>query len=106
MFDRIQNSEVRILYAEDTDAQRYAVSRVLQNAGFQVIEASTGQQALEQMSCRPDLVILDVKLPDISGLEVCRQIKSTEATASVPGNDTGSSGRPGRRRRRLLGSTD
>ncbi|HZP64241.1 MAG TPA: response regulator [Terriglobales bacterium] len=84
MFDRIQNSEVRILYAEDTDAQRYAVSRVLQNAGFQVIEASTGQQALEQMSCRPDLVILDVKLPDISGLEVCRQIKSTEATARVP----------------------
>jgi PAS domain S-box-containing protein len=84
MFDRIQNPGVRILYADDTDAQRYAVARVLRNAGFQVVEASTGQEALEMMSCRPDLVILDVKLPDISGLEVCRQIKSAEATARIP----------------------
>jgi PAS domain S-box-containing protein len=84
MFDKIQNSDVRILYADDTDAQRYAVSRVLRNAGFQVIEASTGQEALERMTSRPDLVILDVKLPDISGLDVCRQLKSAEATARIP----------------------
>src|SRR5579862_1210273 len=84
MFDRVQNRDICILYADDTDAQRYAVSRVLRNAGFQVIEANTGQQALEMMSSRPDLVILDVKLPDISGLEVCRQIKSAEATARIP----------------------
>jgi len=84
MFDRVQNTDIRILYADDTDAQRYAVSRVLRNAGFQVIEASTGQEALERMSSRPDLVILDVKLPDISGLEVCRQLKSAETTARIP----------------------
>jgi len=84
MFDRIQNADVRILYADDTDAQRYAVSRVLRKAGFQVIEASTGQEALDMMSSRPDLVILDVKLPDISGLDVCRRLKSAESTARIP----------------------
>lgn len=84
MFDRIQNADFHILYADDTDAQRYAVSRILRNAGFQVIEAGSGQEALDMMSFRPDLVILDVKLPDISGLEVCRRLKSAEGTARTP----------------------
>jgi PAS domain S-box-containing protein len=76
--------EATVLYADDTEAQRYAVSRVLRRAGFEVLEAETGRQALELMSARPDLVVLDVNLPDISGLEVCKRIKSTEATARTP----------------------
>jgi len=79
-----QSAQPLILYAEDTEAQRYAISRVLRRAGFEVLEASTGREALELMERRPDLVVLDVKLPDISGYEVCRQIKSTEASARVP----------------------
>jgi PAS domain S-box-containing protein len=79
-----QSSRPLILYAEDTDAQRYAVSHVLRRAGFEVLEASTGRQALELMERRPDLVVLDVKLPDISGYEVCHRIKSSEASARVP----------------------
>ncbi len=77
-------SGTKILYADDTHAQRYALSRVLQSAGFEVIEASTGRQALEKMETRPDLVVLDVNLPDISGFEVCREIKSREASARTP----------------------
>lgn len=77
-------SEARILYADDTEGQRYAVSRILQRAGFEVLEASTGRQALEMMRARPDLVVLDVNLPDISGFEVCRQIKATDASARTP----------------------
>jgi PAS domain S-box-containing protein len=57
---------------------------MLRRGGFEVLEASTGREALQLMDRRPDLVVLDVKLPDISGYEVCRQIKSTEATARVP----------------------
>jgi len=73
-----------ILHVDDTDAQRYAISRVLRHAGFEVLEARTGQQALDIVERMPDLVILDVNLPDISGFAVCKQIKANEATARIP----------------------
>jgi PAS domain S-box-containing protein len=79
-----ESIEATILCADDTEAQRYAVARVLRGAGYRVIEASTGKQALEMAASGPDLVVLDVNLPDISGIEVCRQIKSSEATARTP----------------------
>ncbi|MFZ0817782.1 MAG: response regulator [Candidatus Sulfotelmatobacter sp.] len=73
-----------ILHVDDTEAQRYAVSRVLRHAGFEVLEARTGRQALEIVERLPDLVILDVNLPDISGFAVCKQIKANETTARIP----------------------
>lgn len=73
-----------ILYADDTAAQRYAVSRVLRGAGFRILEASTGRQALEMSSLAPDLIVLDVNLPDINGIEVCKQIKASAATSHTP----------------------
>jgi len=57
---------------------------VLRHAGFEVLEARTGVQALEIVGQLPDLVILDVNLPDISGFAVCKQIKAKEATARIP----------------------
>jgi len=80
-----QNSKaIKILHVDDTDAQRYALSRVLRHAGFDVLEARTGRQALDLASQLPDLVILDVNLPDIDGFAVCKQIKANEATARIP----------------------
>ncbi len=73
-----------ILYADDTAAQRYAVSRVLRSAGFSVIEASTGEQAIAMSAEHPDLILLDVNLPDINGIEVCKRIKATDSTARTP----------------------
>src|ERR1700755_1402026 len=73
-----------ILYVDDTEAQRYAVSRVLRRAGFEVREAATGSQALQMSALGPDLVVLDVKLPDIDGFEVCKRIKSNPITAHTP----------------------
>src|ERR1700689_410683 len=73
-----------ILHVDDTEAQRYAISRVLRHAGFEVLEARTGQQALDMVTRLPDLVILDVNLPDISGFAVCKQIKANEATSRIP----------------------
>ncbi len=73
-----------ILCADDTDAQRYAVCRILRSAGFEVMEAASGKQALEMMPMGPDLVVLDVQLPDISGLDVCRRIKANPQTVRIP----------------------
>src|SRR5690348_477944 len=84
MPDEMERTEGTILCADDTEAQRYAVSRVLRRAGFRVIEASSGKGALELSSTGPDLIVLDVNLPDINGIEVCRRIKANESTCRVP----------------------
>jgi len=73
-----------VLVVDDEISNRYAIARVLTQAGYRVVEAGTGDEALQSMgSERPDLVVLDVKLPDISGYEVCRRIKSDPETASI-----------------------
>jgi PAS domain S-box-containing protein len=80
-------SEIRpasILYVDDDDANRLAFSMVLRHAGFQTREAATGGDALRLAAEGPDLIILDVNLPDIDGFEVCRRIKAHPATSSIP----------------------
>jgi signal transduction histidine kinase len=74
----------RILHVDDNEATRYVVTRVLREAGFDVLEAGTGRGALEALARRPDLVILDVRLPDLSGFDVCRRIKADPQTRHVP----------------------
>lgn len=74
-----------ILHIDDNEANRYIVRRILQNAGFAVVEAATGFAGLEAIALhQPALVILDVKLPDLNGFEVCRQIKSDPQTRFIP----------------------
>lgn len=73
-----------ILNVDDTDAARYAKTRILQRAGFHVIEAGSGTDALRiAHEQAPDLVLLDTKLPDINGFDVCRQLKQDPHTAMV-----------------------
>jgi signal transduction histidine kinase len=74
----------KILVVNDNEVGRYATARALQVAGFEVIEADTGGRALEIAAERPDLILLDVKLPDIDGFEVCRRLKSDPATGVIP----------------------
>jgi len=74
----------RILNVDDREVNRYIRSQILHAAGYETIEAGTGREALEKTVFeRPDLVLLDVHLPDISGLEVCRLIKSDQRTSGV-----------------------
>jgi PAS domain S-box-containing protein len=76
---------VTILNVDDDEGGRYATSRVLRLAGFEVTEARTGGEALRMVAETPPyLVLLDVNLPDMSGFEVCRRIKSTPSTSSIP----------------------
>ena len=66
-----------LLVVDDDDAKRYTKARALRAAGYEVIEASDGMEALALVEAKkPRLVILDVGLPDMSGWEVCRRVKS------------------------------
>jgi PAS domain S-box-containing protein len=73
-----------ILHVDDYPAGRYAVSELLRRRGFVVVEATNGVDTLRLVRQNPDLVLLDVNLPDMSGYEICRLIKSDPATADIP----------------------
>ena len=69
-----------LLVVDDDDAGRYVKVHTLRRAGFQVTEAATGTEGLALVeTASPDLLILDVNLPDISGLEVTRRIRASES---------------------------
>jgi signal transduction histidine kinase len=75
----------RVLVVDDNDGTRYAVTRILASAGFDVLEAATGLGGLELAgSALPDLIVLDIKLPDLSGFEVCRQLRGAAVTRHIP----------------------
>lgn len=80
----LETKQRPILCVDDTEEQRYVTTRILASAGYRVIEAASGAEALERMGEDPIAVVLDVKLPDMSGFEVCRRIKSEPRTASIP----------------------
>lgn len=76
--------KILILNVDDNLNARYAKTRLLMNAGFRVEEAEDGGAALTMVAqLMPNLVLLDVKLPDISGYEVCRRIKANPVTGDV-----------------------
>lgn len=75
--------ESTILVVDDNEANLYAMSRVLRRAGFGVLEARTGAEALQKARTRPDLVVLDVNLPDRSGFEVCQEIRRDSETCGI-----------------------
>jgi PAS domain S-box-containing protein len=74
-----------ILVVDDNEANRYAFTRCLRQAGYEVLEAATGQECLRMLEKqKPELVLLDIQLPDSSGIEICRLIKQDPATANIP----------------------
>jgi len=79
------SSSYRILNVDDNEAKRYVTSRILRNAGYQVIESGSGRDCLELAAAEPpDLVVLDVGLPDLNGFTVCERLKSDPRTSSTP----------------------
>ncbi len=75
----------KILNVDDNEAGRYAVTRVLQRHNFRVKEARSGTEALRMAAEEhPDLVLLDINLPDINGFEVCRRLKEAPDTSRIP----------------------
>ena len=73
-----------ILNVDDNDANRYVKSRILRRAGYEVFEAANVAGALEALAEHPpDLVLLDVRLPDGNGRDLCARIKSEPAMSQV-----------------------
>jgi len=73
-----------ILNVDDNDAGRYVKSRILRLAGYDVIEAANGSAAERLIAERsPDMVLLDVKLPDMSGRDLCARVKANPGTAQI-----------------------
>jgi DNA-binding response OmpR family regulator len=75
----------RVLLVEDDAATRKGYGVYLTNCGFDVIEAADGHQGLLLASTsQPDIIVLDLGLPDIDGWEVARQLKKDAQTATIP----------------------
>ncbi len=75
----------RILVAEDEKDIRELIAFTLRFAGFDVLTATNGAEAVEVAEAeKPDLVILDVRMPKMSGYEACRRLKENPQTARLP----------------------
>ena len=75
----------RILVVDDTPANILTLSATLKEKGYQISVATSGKQALEAVErVRPDLVLLDVMMPEMDGFETCRRLKSSGATGDIP----------------------
>jgi CheY-like chemotaxis protein len=75
----------KVLIVEDNEHLREILSSVLQSAGYVVEAAATGEQAIEKaISGEPNLILLDLDLPDITGFEAAREIRKNPSTAHIP----------------------
>ena len=76
---KTNDSAAVLLNVDDHEGARYARSRILSSAGFRVHDASNGEETLALAEKhRPDLILLDVHLPDLNGIEVCRRLKQAQ----------------------------
>jgi len=76
---------MKILYVEDNDDNVYVLKNRLSRAGFTVIIASDGKQGIAMAASeQPDLILMDLTLPDIDGKEATRRIKSEPTTQRIP----------------------
>lgn len=75
----------KILTVDDDKGMRILLRATLERKGFQVVEASDGEAAVEQVfTSPPDLILMDVMMPRMDGFTACQIIRSTESTAHIP----------------------
>jgi two-component system cell cycle response regulator DivK len=76
----------KILVVDDNDKLRsFLVLLLEQSGGYETLEAATGEEAVEKaISGKPDLILMDIRLPDISGVDATKAIRNTPSTAQIP----------------------
>lgn len=79
----MERSQYTILVVDDNPANRYAIARSLRASGFRTLEASLGAEGLA-LAGLSAAVVLDVNLPDMHGFEVCRRLRESPNTTSLP----------------------
>ncbi|MET7474800.1 fused response regulator/phosphatase [Streptomyces sp. NPDC005648] len=83
-------TDTTVLVVDDVAASRYAMGTVLRRAGHQVVSVASGGEALVELDVRlrkgslPDVALVDVHLPDMSGFELCRRLKERPHMANLP----------------------
>lgn len=81
----MQNGDKLILVVDDFEPNRDLYAYILSDNGFKVTAASNGQEGLDKaFQLRPDLIIMDLSLPVVSGPDACRQLKADERTKRIP----------------------
>ena len=80
----MQEEKQTILIVDDEELNRKLLRAQLSVLGFTVWEAASGSEALERAEENPDLILLDVMMPNMDGYEVCRRLKESEATRGIP----------------------
>ena len=79
-----EETQITVLTVDDNEVLRYSLSRMLIDAGYNVVEAKTGNEALKLASNLPDLITLDINLPDMDGFQVCQSLKANPRTKHIP----------------------
>src|SRR5512140_3655309 len=78
-------SNKKILVVDDDDMMRKMTSTILTRHEFEVLNAENGRDALAQLeTVRPDLILLDVMMPEMDGYETCQKIRANPATSTIP----------------------
>jgi class 3 adenylate cyclase/CheY-like chemotaxis protein len=81
----LPNMSSRILVVDDTPANIQALAAILKEKGYQISVATNGKQALDVLArVQPDLILLDVMMPEMDGFETCRQLKAAEQWRQIP----------------------
>ena len=85
MAEPFQRVNPLILIADDDETERFLQRQVLESAGFDIVEAKSGTVALDRFAeCKPDLVLLDVMMPEMNGFDVCRAIRTLPGGRNTP----------------------
>ncbi|HEX5419806.1 MAG TPA: hybrid sensor histidine kinase/response regulator, partial [Gammaproteobacteria bacterium] len=80
----MDNEDSLVLIVDDRDASRYMTERTLRQAGFRTAQAACGEEALSAVRAEsPDVVVLDINLPDIDGYEICRRLRADGSMSSM-----------------------
>jgi two-component system, cell cycle response regulator DivK len=92
----------KALIVEDNDNNRYLLTLLLEHAGFEVIAASTGQKGIERArAAAPDIILLDIQMPEMDGYETAANLKSDPGLSFVPIVGVSSFAMPGDRDKAL-----
>ena len=76
---------ISVLLVDDNETHLYSLCRHLVESGFDVLQAQTGAETLALAQAkRPDIILLDIHLPDMLGFDVCRTLRKEKATSAIP----------------------